>query len=267
MEWWESFFDEKYLRWWQWAEERTAPDVDFVTDVLELKVEDRILDLCCGHGRHSIELARRGLHVTGFDQSGYLLSVARQRAAEARVSVEFTEGDMRQLPFDREFDVVLNLVTSFGYFEDERDDRKALGEIAKALKPRGRFLIDTMNREWLVRNFRPRDWQELGDDAYVLESRQLDLEDGRTKTDWTIIEGGKVTRREFGFKLYPLHELKQMMREAGLDVIAKYGGLNKEDYTIDSPRMIVVCEKRDQHNDPSAGVGGVSARAERTCDA
>lgn len=244
MEWWETFFDSKYLQAYQSLEEKTPQEVDFITDVVGIRTSDRILDLCCGQGRHSIELARRGFSVTGLDQSEYLLSVAKQKAQESNVSAEFAEGDMRELLFEEEFDVVLNLFTAFAYFDDDQDNMKALQEIAKALKTGGRFLIDIINREWIVRNFQRKGWQNFGKRGFLLETRDFDLETGRLKADLAFIDNGEATTRTTDIKLYALHELKGMMEEVGLELVARYGGFGKEEYTLDSNRMILLAHKR-----------------------
>jgi D-alanine-D-alanine ligase len=243
MEWWESFFDSKYLKAYRSVEDGTPQQIDFIVDVVGIQPEDRILDLCCGQGRHTIELAKRGFSVTGLDQSEYLLSVARERAKEARLSVEFIEGDMRKIPFKDEFDVVLNLFTAFAYFDDERDDMKALEEVSKALKGHGRFLLDIINREWIVRNFQRRGWQSYGDSGFLLETRDFDLETGRLKADMTFIEDGEATARTTCIRLYALHELKRMMQKVGLELAEKFGGYAKEAYGLDSSRMILLAPK------------------------
>jgi ubiquinone/menaquinone biosynthesis C-methylase UbiE len=244
LEWWESFFDARYLQAYRWVEDKTEQEVDFVVDVVGVQPSDRILDLCCGQGRHTLELARRGFSVSGLDQSEYLLSVAKERTTQAQLPVEFIQGDMRRLPFKEESDVVLNLFTAFAYFDDDQDDVKALWEIARVLKQGGRFLLDMINREWIVRNFQRRGWQDFGDSGLLLETRELDLETGRLRADVTFIENGEATRRTTCIRLYTLHELKGMMREVGLELVAKYGGFDGRDYTLDSNRMILLAQKK-----------------------
>lgn len=243
MEWWESFFDSKYLQAYRSVEDKTPDEVDFIVDVVGIEPADRILDLCCGQGRHSIELARRGFSAMGLDQSDYLLSVARERAKEAQVSVEFAKGDMRALTYKEEFDVVLNLFTAFAYFDNDQDNVRALAGIGGALKPGGRFLIDIINREWIVRNFQAKGWQSFGDSGFLLETRDFDLETGRLKADLIFIENAEAATRTTVIKLYTLHELTRMMAEAGLQLREKYGGFGKEKYGLDSNRMILLAQK------------------------
>jgi len=122
--WYESFFGPDYLK--QYAHTTTLQEVEGVAKILHLRPGSRVLDLACGAGRHSIELAKRGLEVVGYDLSEPLLKAARAAARKASARVTFVHGDMRDLPYHGEFDAVVNLFTSFGYFEDPKDDRTVL---------------------------------------------------------------------------------------------------------------------------------------------
>lgn len=154
-DWWKTLFDQKYLDTYlsDFTPERTSNEVNFVVKAANLKLEDRILDLACGHGRHAIELGRRGFNnIMGLDYSEPFLQKAKADVAKAGVKVEFVRGDMKQLPFEGEFDVVLMLFTAFGYFDNE-NNQKTLEQISKALKPGGRFLIDVISGEAVIKRF------------------------------------------------------------------------------------------------------------------
>src|SRR5207237_6807952 len=115
---------------------------DFVVSALELAPGARVLDLACGHGRHSARLARRGFDVTGLDVSASSLELAR----ETEPAAEYVEGDMRELPFeDASFDAAINLFTAFGYFDDEAADQRVLHEVARVLRSGASFLLDTVH--------------------------------------------------------------------------------------------------------------------------
>jgi SAM-dependent methyltransferase len=174
MAWYEEFFGEDYMRFHlrggEWLEDRTGTQCDFVVSALELQPGARLLDLCCGQGRHAVEFAKRGFRVTGLDLSEYLLRLARERAEQTGVEVEFVRGDMRDLPWENEFDAVANLFTSFGYLETDEEDRRVLAAVRKALRPGGLLLVDHHNRErttsWLGNG--RKDWWE-GDGHIVLD--------------------------------------------------------------------------------------------------
>lgn len=200
--WYTSFFNE------QWREafhlrippEHTAREVDFVVQALGLKPGARMLDLACGHGRHCLELARRGCRVTGIDLSEPALEIARQSATHEGLDVDFVHGDMRVIPFQDEFEAVINMYTSFGFLESEAEDEKVLAGVAGALRPGGRFLIDTSNPLWLFRHIRPRVWIELADGTLLLEHQLYNVVSGRADVTWRLIgRGGR--RHELFFSL------------------------------------------------------------------
>src|SRR5206468_11908124 len=165
-------------------DERADQQTEFVVSALELARGARVLDLACGHGRHSARLARRGFDVTGLDVSASSLELAR----ETEPAAEYVEGDMRKLPFeDASFDAAINLFTAFGYFEDEADDARVLHEVSRVLRPGGSFLIDTINPPGLFGVYRNRYWDRLDDGTLLLEEHDYDVLRGRTNTAWTLI--------------------------------------------------------------------------------
>src|SRR5262249_12669661 len=155
--WYHEFFGEDYLRIYAHtlAPERTAQEVEGIVRLLALPPGSSILDLCCGHGRHSIPLAQRGYQVTGQDLSEFFLQRAQVDAQVEGVSVRWVRGDMREIPFANEFDAVINIFTAFGYFESEAEDQKVLRQVHRALKPGGRFLLELKHREDVMRHYRP----------------------------------------------------------------------------------------------------------------
>ena len=136
----------------------TRTEMDLFSEILKLSPEDKILDSCCGHGRHSQELARRGFqNVEGLDRSHYLIQKAKAQARKEGLKFKFREGDARKLPYPPDtFDVVMILGNSFGYFETVQDDLKVLKEVFRVLNPWGRILIDVADGEYLSKNFKPR---------------------------------------------------------------------------------------------------------------
>lgn len=126
-------------------------EVEQLVSLLDLQKPLSICDLCCGVGRHSLELARRGFEVTGVDRTPRYLGRARARAKDEGLNVEFVEADVRNFSRPEVFDVVVNLFTSFGYFEDARDDKKVLENVYKSLKSSGKLIVELRGKEALAR--------------------------------------------------------------------------------------------------------------------
>lgn len=241
-DWTPGYFGSTYLKAYH-QDPLTKAQVDGIERLLGLTPGTRVLDLCCGYGRHSLEITRRGYEVVGFDLSSTLLERARREAAREGLRVRFVQGDMRALPFTSEFDVVVNLFTSFGYFDDRADDLKALRGAARALRPGGRLLMDLLNKEWLVRHFEPRFWDETPAGA-VLNDLVFDFPTGRLRNTRILIPArGPRRRLVSSIRIYTLAEIVHLLREAGLAFATAYGGFSGEAYGMDTFRMIVIAEK------------------------
>ena len=156
---------------WQRRKE-TPKEVDSIISLLTADTSARVLDLGCGIGRHSLELARRGFVVTGVDRTRNYLQKASKEAKKEGINVEFVQDDMRNFCRSEEFDISLSLYTSFGYFENKEDDSKVIANIYSSLKPGGILLMDMMGKEVLSRDFKEREWMEE-DGWLVLQERKL----------------------------------------------------------------------------------------------
>lgn len=244
--WYVEFFGEDYLRMYApvLTPERTEEEVAFIVERLGLPPGSKVLDLCCGHGRHSIPLAQRGYQVTGLDLSEVFLEKARADAEQAGVQVRWVHSDMRQVPFEAEFDAVINIFTAFGYLESDHEDQKVLRQVCKALKPGGLFLIETINRESIMRRLMPYDISRHEDGLLVLNERYFDLLTSRMAVRVTMIERDGA-RREYGHALrfYTLTELAHMLEVAGLRLEDYYGGLDGSTLTLDSRGLVVLSRK------------------------
>ncbi len=240
--WYKESFGEDYLLVYK-HRDRTHADkeVRAIIDWLGLTAEDKILDLCCGTGRHSIELARRGFSVTGIDLSDVLLRHAKKKSEG--LDIEYYQGDMRSLPFaSSSFDVVLNLFTSFGYFVEDHENVQVLAEIARVLKPNGQFLIDYLNRERVIESLIPLS-ERVEEGVYIREERKLDGDFVRKKI--YISEAGKERYYEERVKMYNREEIEVLMDEVGLRVDKVRGDYEGHPYTAQSPRMILSGRRRE----------------------
>jgi SAM-dependent methyltransferase len=223
-EWWQSFFDDYFLEsgFGFIKRRRTLKDIRFIEKTLAVKRGARILDVCCGVGRHAIELAKRGYRVTGVDVTAGYLEIAAARAKRRKVKIELVERDMRKINFRREFDAAICMWTSFGYFESEDDNLRTLRAIRRTLRPGGKFLLDLINRDWLIRNFQEYGWLETGK-GFVLERRHFDAARSRINSEWIHVGADDVERRNISLRVYSLHELTGLLERAGFRIGAAFG--------------------------------------------
>lgn len=245
-EWTRKFFSEDYVKAYP-SDHQTEAQVNGVIHLLDLSSPCRILDLACGYGRHTLALWEKGFDVFGLDNSAKLLDRAAQDTVSRGLenSTPFTQADMRVLPYrDNSFDYVLSLFTSFGYFDTEEEDQVVLGEIARALKPGGKFLLDVLNKEWLMAHFEERFWKQ-GEKAKLLNEMDFDYERGRLNTKRFLIpdDGGEWTELYSSIRLYTLAEMIRMMRLVGIVFQEVYGDYTGEPYNLEKFRMIIIGEK------------------------
>ena len=221
----------------------TEQEVQFMIDVLNLPPKAKLLDLYCGYGRHAIELAKHDYRVVGFDSSESFLDLARRNARADKVDLQFILGDMRELSFTAEFSAVINMFAAFGYFTDD-ENADIISKVSRALEPGGQFLIDLLNREWMVNNSLNRYWRHPSGE-YVL-SYKVDLINGLTYMKRTLINQIDDTKKEYAFSLraYSLPEMEAVITAAGMKITAVFGGFDRRVYDADAPRMIILAKKR-----------------------
>jgi SAM-dependent methyltransferase len=220
----------------------TGVEVDAIIRLLAVRSGANVLDLCCGVGRHSIELARRGFNVTGVDRTRLYLDKARNLAAAEQLNVEFFQADMREFLRPNSYDAAINYFTAFGYFDDPADDLKVARNLCASLKPGGRLLLDMIGKEIVAAKFSPRDFTRHGD-TIVLEERRLLDGWKRIATKWTLIRG--VERREstLTLRLYSGAELERTLLDAGFEKVDLYGRLKGTPYDQNAERLIAVATR------------------------
>lgn len=218
-------------------DEHSDAETDLITRLAGLRPDERVLDLACGHGRIANRLAARGLRVTGLDASTFFLDQARADATDLGVDVDYRHGDMRTLPWTRHFDAVVNWFTSFGYFDDD-GNRTVLAEVARALRPGGRFLLELNHYPWLLRNFRPAIVQERDGDLLV-DRNEIDPVTNRIAIHRTTIRDGHRREARMSVRLPTLPEVRSWLLDAGFGEVTAYGS-DGTPLTIDSNRLIVV---------------------------
>lgn len=220
------------------------PAVEFIATDLTLPTDARILDLCCGPGRYAVELAQRGYDLVGLDINEQYITLARQLAEREGVQATFLTGDMREIPFASHFDAIINVGTSFGFFDREVEDRRVIAAVAKALKPSGIFLLEMANRDYYLKNFGAKDWRRLEDGRLLIIEREFDYVQSRIDAVFEKVGPEGVERWSNSWRAYTLAEVVGMLKQAGLALSSVYGGWDRRPYSVDSPRMLTISERR-----------------------
>lgn len=230
-----------------WVEE-TKSQADFICEVLNLKGNEKILDLACGFGRHSLELGRRGFSVTGVDITKDYIEEAKRQAKEAGINNSYYCMDVRDVSFENEFDVVLNMADgAIGYLEDDIENEKIFSAAGRALKKGGKYFIDICNGSYAQKHFPVRNWQ-YGEKAMALADFTWNKEKRMMYFGGMDLEYGKPVQRQTELhcdpiRLYSVDELKDIYKKYGMVVTGAYGNFQKEKATDDTFQMQVTGEK------------------------
>ncbi|MEN6466570.1 MAG: methyltransferase domain-containing protein [Syntrophaceae bacterium] len=205
--------------------------------------EGRVLDLACGPGRHSIPLAKNGLHVTGVDRSSFLLGKARDYAFCEGVGVEFIQEDMRYFSRQDSYDLALSLYSSFGYFDDPADNQKVLNCTYDNLKKGGAFFIDLPGREVLARNFKNSVRKRVQKLGQITEYRTIYSEWKRLGLNWRFYQDEQLRDYSFSLWLYSGDEIKEMLTKAGFAAVTLYGDFALKAYDERAKQLIAFAVK------------------------
>lgn len=240
-EWYKESFGEDYLIVYKHRDFQGAKhEVLRMAGWLDLEPDAEVLDLCCGMGRHSLALADLGYRVTGMDLSKVLLREARSKDKEGRV--HWVQGDMREVPLKGPFDAVVNLFTSFGYFNEDSENGKVIAEMSRLLKEGGRFLIDYLNAGYVAAHLVPSS-ERTENEMVIYENRSM--EDGFVRKAIRLVEPGKEERRyQEQVRLYTLDDFRSMCSKSGLVIDRVYGNYDAGGYDpVQSPRLIMTGHK------------------------
>lgn len=221
--------------------EDTAAQVDFIERALALKPGQRVIDLGCGHGRHTLEFARRGYRATGVDLSEAFVGVANTEALVAGLDARFYHGDIGAFEVQGGFDAAVCLFDAFGFFDDSHSLRMLHNAYA-ALHPGGQLLLDLRTREWMLRQ-PPVSVVDKGNGDLMIDRQQFDLESGRLVDRRTMLRG--TTRRdiEFSVRLFAFTEIRSLLVMAGFELAAAYGGFDGAPLSPDRPRTLLVARR------------------------
>jgi 2-polyprenyl-3-methyl-5-hydroxy-6-metoxy-1,4-benzoquinol methylase len=244
MSWFEEWFDSPLYEklYANRNEEEAALLAELIASEIPLEDYPVILDLGCGRGRHSLELARRGYRVTGIDLSENAIEKAQKKAAGQKLAnIDFMVRDMRQ-PLLQTFDAIVNLFTTFGYFLEDDENSKVLQGVSMMLKPNGLFMLDYLNREAVERNLVPEESGTYGgvhyritrsiDDQMVFKS--IRFSGGELKEPMEYQERVKLYDREW----FEVH-----LKQAGMQMVKCYGDYRGKPFSSKSDRLLMISKK------------------------
>ena len=239
---WELFapfmFDEQ--RW-----EAAPGEIDQVLALLGIRSGTTVLDMGCGPGRHSLELARRGYNVTGVDRTERFLTKAKKLASSEGLTAEFILGDMRRFCRESSYDVVISLFTSFGYFKEQSDNIQVLKNVYDSLKPGGKLILDVIGKEVLARVFQARDWIEK-DGVFYLQQRRVSKNWSWMENRWILVRQNQQVEYEVSHWIYSATELSELLSKCGFKTIEVYGNLDGAPYDHKAERLVLVSQKKDR---------------------
>ena len=230
-----------------WTED-TKKQVDFIIKKLDLKGNEKILDLACGIGRHSLYLARRGFCVTGVDIMRDYIEYCAKAAKEEDLSAHFICSDIREVRFENEFDVVLNMADgAVGYLENDKENKKIFEVIAKALKPGGKHFMDIMNRNFAETHFPCKLWEsgekcltlsefEWESETKTLIYGQTDFEYGEILSKPNVTEGNPI-------RLYSIDEIKEIFADLKMTVLETYSDFNARPSSDNKIQLMIYSKK------------------------
>ncbi len=224
------------------SDEQSRVEADFIRRLLQTEPPAHLLDVPCGDGRISVELAVQGFQLTGIDITLPLLAAAQDRARARQVKIDCQRRDMRDLPWENTFDGAFCYWESFGYFDDN-GNRAFVNAVARSLKPGARFVVDTHIIETLLPRIHIRDWSHVGD-LLVLEERSYDHLESRVHRSWTFIREGHMENRVVAFRLYTYRELCRLFEEAGFTDCQGYDLVSQRPFQFGAGRLVLVATKK-----------------------
>lgn len=242
-EWFEEWFNtEEYLNVYRHRNEEDAENLfSLITNNISLNTGSKVLDLACGAGRHSILFAKNGFDVTAVDISDNLLEVAKKSAVELGLKISFVKSDLRKLCLDEKFNLIINLFTSFGYFESDEENRKVIKTAAEHLAGNGYFVLDYFNITYLKNNLIPISYDKI-ENGIIKQERVLEKD--RIIKKITITKSGIEKIYHESVRTFTKAELAAFFEEHGLKIQIIFGDYLGNKFTEDfSPRIIIIAKK------------------------
>ncbi len=243
LEWWQKF----YTGTWQHIQpflntpEQTQKEADFIEDVLDLKPLARILDVPCGEGRLTIELASRGYKMCGVDINKNFLKIAEKNANKQGLDITWRQGDMRKIPWKNEFDAVICMWASFGYF-NEKGNLKFIKAVSCSLRKKGFFLLDTPVAETLYPKYKSRSRFKIAG-VGALVNRFFDHKTGRNEEDFKFIQKCKKTKYHSSIRIYTYREVVNLLKQSKFGYFDAFGSLSKDAFQFGARRLLILARR------------------------
>ena len=243
MEWFEQWFNsEEYLKVYRHRDEKEANDlVSLILKNIELSQVKNVLDIAAGSGRHALLFAKKGFNVTAVDLSANLLSVARKKALKDNLNIEFVHSDIRHFNSQQNYDLILNLFTSFGYFENDEDNYSILIKAYGLLRKNGYFIFDYFNKNYIEKNLVNNTMDEL--DGKIIKQKRF-IKGERVLKEITIDNNGKINKYIESVRMFSYDEITTTLKKIGFHIVKIFGEIDGNSFELkSSPRMIIIASK------------------------
>ncbi|MGI9550582.1 MAG: class I SAM-dependent methyltransferase [Aurantibacter sp.] len=220
---------------WQMA----IQDIRQIVKLIKPPVNATVLDLGCGPGRHSMQLAKQGFKVTSLDRTQSYLDILRNKALAANLKINMVQDDMKDFVRKDAFDLIVSLNSSFGYFESRSDHLQVLKNVHESLRPGGSTLFELYGKEVVAKSFVEKEWTEI-DGIYFLDDRKVDGSWGRVTNNCKIISNGKLSSVTFSLTIFSGDEFSRMLKKVGFSKVKLYGSLEGIPYNNYAKRLVAV---------------------------
>jgi len=238
--WYQNWFGKDYLKVYSHRDQKDAQQlVQLIFSNITLYKDSHILDIGCGQGRHLSVFAEKKYQITGIDLSAVLLRIAKQNHINNSFA-HFIQADMRKLPLNSNFDLILNLFTSFGYFENDDENISVLKQINLLLKESGNFVFDYFNSDFVKKNLVPKHKEKVGE---LIVEQERYIENSRIKKKINMMKNGKKSTYFESVKLYSPEEIFHMLQSVNLKINKTFGNYDGSSFNQESPRFLVFGEK------------------------
>jgi len=239
-----NFFEQgsPYLHHPLLTPERTAGEIDFILSILPVLPGARFLDIGCGFGRHSIELAKRGFDVLGIDPSAAMIAAAQERSNTDARRLEFRQMRGEDLQLENEFDTAICLFTTLGQIEDQKDNLQLLHNAFQALQPGGFFILEIPQRGWVVSNLKTS--ERFGEGStFTQVTRSYDNDLHMVSEEFTLVSPNEQRQYILQYRLFNQAEINGLLEGAGFVGISFYGEYADTPLDDLSPSMVISARK------------------------